>query len=479
MLLAAAPVESPRNGSLVIIGGGSIGPDIVARMIDLAGGKDASWVVIPTAGERESYDASYAEGVSLMKAGVKNITVLHTRDRKVADSEEFAAPLKTARGVFFPGGRQWRLADAYLNTRTHRELKGVLDRGGVVAGTSAGASIMASYLVRGDIRGNTTMEAPGHEEGFGFLSPAAIDQHLLVRKRERDLMPVIDSRPDLLGIGIDESTAIVVRNGQFEVVGPSQVAIYEANRSFYLLASGSRFDLKTRMPIAPQVRASRALPPTPKYEVKRAKTAITVDGKLDDEAWKSAPAVDFIFPWDFQTGAKQATRARLLWDDRNLYVGYEATDADIVAHFDKRDDPTYRDDAVEIFINPNPAQTLYYGLEMNAKATLYDYFYSFPQLLIKRLDFSGVQLATHLNGTLNQTSDKDTSWTLELAIPWANFEELAKKLPPEAGTTWRVNLNRWDGVEPNRRLSQWSDSGLEKPNPHNPARFGELIFVKD
>jgi cyanophycinase len=477
LLAAAGPVESPRAGSLVIIGGGSIGPEIVSRMIDLAGGKEAPWVVIPTAGERDTYEASYAEGLSLMKAGVRNITVLHTRDRKVADSEQFVAPLKSARGVFFPGGRQWRLSDAYLNTRTLTELRHVLERGGVVAGTSAGASIMASYLVRGDIRGNAALEAPGHEEGFGFLAPAAIDQHLLARKRERDLMPVIDKRPELLGIGIDESTAIVVKDGQFEVVGPSKVAIYEANRSFYLLAAGSRFDLRTRMPIAPQARASRALPAIPRYEVNRAKSRIVVDGRLDDEAWAAAPAVDFVFPWENQTGAKQPTRARLLWDDQNLYVGYEADDADIVAHFDKRDDPTYRDDAVEIFINPNPAQTLYYGLEMNAKATLYDYFYAFPQLLIKRLDFSGVQLATHLNGTLNQTADKDRSWTLELAIPWPNFEELAKKLPPEPGTVWRVNLNRWDGVEPNRRLSQWSDSGLDRPNPHNPARFGELLFV--
>lgn len=479
LALSAGPVASPPKGSLVIIGGGKIGDELVSRMIDLGGGKDAPWVVIPTAGEKETYEPSYAEGLSLMKAGVRNITVMHTRDRAVADSEAFVAPLRHARAVFFPGGRQWRLADAYLNTRTHRELKALLDRGGLIAGTSAGASIMASYLVRGDIRGNATMEAPGHEEGFGFLAPAAIDQHLLVRKRERDLMPVIDRRPDLLGIGIDESTAIVVKDQQFEVIGPSQVAIYEAGRSFYLLAAGAKFDLRTRAPIAPQTRASRPLPPLPKYEVKRAKSAITVDGKLDDAAWRNAVTLEFGFPWDQQTGAKQRTVARLLWDDQNLYVGYECDDADIVAHFDKRDDPTYRDDAVEIFINPNASQQNYYGLEMNAKAVLYDYFYVFNQLLLKRLDMTGVQLATHLRGTLNQTSDKDEGWSLEVAIPWANFEELAKKLPPEPGATWQVNLNRWDGTEPNRRLSQWSDSGLATTNPHNPARFGTLVFVKD
>jgi hypothetical protein len=67
---------------------------------------------------------------------------------------------------------------------------------------------------------------------------------------------------------------------------------------------------------------------------------------------------------------------------------------------------------------------------------------------------------------------------LEVAIPWANFEELGKKLPPESGVTWTANLNRWDGTEPNRRLSLWSNSGLERPSPHNPDRFGRLVFVK-
>jgi hypothetical protein len=225
--------------------------------------------------------------------------------------------------------------------------------------------------------------------------------------------------------------------------------------------------------------APRALPPVPKVEVKRAASKIVIDGKLDDRAWGNANTVEFLFPWDYQTGAKQKTVARLLWDDDYLYAGYDCDDADIVAHYDRRDDPTYRDDAVEIFLNPDPRQLdFYYGLEMNAKATLYDYLYAFPKLIIKRFNMHGVQLATHLRGTLNQTSDKDQGWSLEVAIPWANFEELTKRTgPPAPGETWTANLNRWDGVEPNRRLSLWSDSGLEKAHPHQPARFGQLVFV--
>ena len=225
-------------------------------------------------------------------------------------------------------------------------------------------------------------------------------------------------------------------------------------------------------------QSKREVGPLPTYQVKRASHPIVVDGKLDDPAWKAAGTVEFLFPWGFQTGAKQKTVARLLWDDNFLYVGYDSEDTDILAHYTERDDPTYKDDAVEIFINPDPTQTFYYGTEMNARAVLFDYFYVFPKMLLKRLNFSGVQLATDIRGTLNQSGDKDQGWSLEVAIPWSNFAELAKKLPPEPGSFWTANMNRWDGTEPNRRLSQWSDSSLEKADPHYPARFGKLMFMK-
>jgi Carbohydrate family 9 binding domain-like len=241
-----------------------------------------------------------------------------------------------------------------------------------------------------------------------------------------------------------------------------------------------------RLPLLPLLLATvplgaqkRELPPIPRYQVHRARQAIVVDGKLDDAAWKAADTLEFRFPWERQTGAKQKTVARLLWNDEYLFVGYDCEDADIVAHHTERDDPTYEDDAVELFLNPDPSQDWYYGMEMNARAVLFDYFYAFPRTLLKRLNFSGVQIATHLRGTLNVTGDKDEGWSLEVAIPWKNFEELATKLPPPAGAVWTANLNRWDGTEPNRRLSLWSDSGREQPDPHNPKRFGQLVFSRE
>jgi cyanophycinase len=240
----AAATHGPANGSLIIIGGGQVGPEIWERFFSLAGGKDQPVVVIPTAGDADTYDDKAL--APLRKAGGTNLTLLHTRDRAVADSEAFVEPLHKARGVYFLGGRQWRLADSYLDTRAERELRAVLDRGGVIAGSSAGATIIGSFMVRGAVSGNEIMVSPDHVRGMAFLTDSAIDQHLLTRHREKDLIPVINERPNLLGIGLDERTAIVVHGDQFEVIGPSKVAIYTAGSAHYFLQQGDRFDLKRR-----------------------------------------------------------------------------------------------------------------------------------------------------------------------------------------------------------------------------------------
>lgn len=246
----------PSRGYLVIVGGGQVGPEITTRIIELAGGPDAPMVYIPTAEEGDPRIT--AESTFLFKAGVKHVRILHTRDPKVADTEAFIEPLLTARAVWFEGGRQWRLADAYLNTRTEKELFRVLERGGVIGGSSAGATIQGSFLVRGAPEGNTIMMAPGHEQGFGFLRNAAIDQHVLTRHRENDLDPVIATYPKLLGIGIDEGTAVVVHRDQFEVIGKSKVLIHDPRyppqadgRRYYVLSAGDRFDLRRRHKINP------------------------------------------------------------------------------------------------------------------------------------------------------------------------------------------------------------------------------------
>jgi len=253
-VLAAGPVVTgPAHGALVIVGGGKVGNDILTRMFDLAGGKDAPMVVIPTASGAEDYPADWS-GLRMFKTfGATNITLLHTKDRKVADSEAFVKPITNARLVWFVGGRQWRLVDSYANTRTQREIENVLARGGVVAGSSAGASILASYMVRGARENNYIMMAPGYEEGFGLIKGVAIDQHMLTRNRQDDLEEVVAKHPDVLGIGIDESTAIIVQGQQFEIVGASKVAIHDGRivkgaqerngKKYFFMGPGEKYDL--------------------------------------------------------------------------------------------------------------------------------------------------------------------------------------------------------------------------------------------
>ena len=245
-------IVAPERGSLVVVGGGRVGPEIVNEFIRLAGGKQAAFVVIPTAGGATAYADSCTCARFLRDAGATNVTVLHTYDPKLADTEEFVAPIRRASAVWLPGGRQWRLADAYLGTRTERELHALLARGGVVGGSSAGASIQASYLVRGAPEGNTIMMSPGHEKGFGFLRNVAVDQHVLARNRLNDLPEVLAKHQQLLGIGIDESTAIVVQRDTFRVVGASKVFVYggrdqpDSGKVFRTLISGDRYDLRAR-----------------------------------------------------------------------------------------------------------------------------------------------------------------------------------------------------------------------------------------
>ncbi len=246
----------PANGSLIVAGGALSDPAVFARFVELAGGPAAPIVIIPTAGGGEDYDQFFSGRCPFERAGATNITILHTYDPEVADTEAFAAPLADARGVWFTGGRQWRLADAYLNTRVHDMLRAVLERGGVIGGSSAGASIQGSYLVRGDTRTNTIMMGD-HEVGLGFLKGVGIDQHLLRRNRHFDLIEVIRAKPELLGIGIDENTAILVRGDRFEVIGQSYAVIYDANATldggglFYFLAPGDQYDMAAREAFRP------------------------------------------------------------------------------------------------------------------------------------------------------------------------------------------------------------------------------------
>jgi cyanophycinase len=255
----------PKNGAL-LIGGGGITDEMWQVFFDLAGGKSAKLVIIPTAFDESSinYDPEFKILERQFEArGFNDIQFMHTRDTLVANNDEFVKPLKTATAVWLTGGRQWRTADTYLNTKTHRELINVLNRGGIIGGHSAGASIQGSYLARGgrDLEDNYKIIS-NPEVGFGFVTNTAFDQHHLYRNRQYDMFDLLKIRPELLGIGIDEDTGIIVQGNEFEVIGNKYVAIYDGTfwspyfneidtlesgkNKFYVLRNGDKYNLKER-----------------------------------------------------------------------------------------------------------------------------------------------------------------------------------------------------------------------------------------
>jgi cyanophycinase len=253
---AQPPSHGPAKGYLLITGGATQPPDY-QRFIEMSGGKSARIVVIPTASVTKPTDEvklqeQYCTSAKSPFAGV-SCTVLHTTDRAVADSADFVAPLTTATGVWIEGGRHWRLTDAYLGTRTLKELFKVLDRGGTVGGGSAGATVQGSYMVRGSSNpdDNTIMMAPGHEIGFGLFTNVTIDQHVDVRHRQYDLAPVMKLHPDLLGLGLDQSTSITVHGDTLTVNGPMRVAVWDGKdhdgKGFYYLRTGDELNTATRV----------------------------------------------------------------------------------------------------------------------------------------------------------------------------------------------------------------------------------------
>ncbi len=252
----------PARGALVIAGGGQLtGTGIMERFIELAGGDNAKIVVVPTAGGNFArngaptvYDPERVLG-GWKARGLTNVHMLHTHDRALADTDSFAAVLRDADAVWFNGGRQWNIVDSYAETLTYRLFHEVLDRGGVIGGSSAGATIQGAYLVRGATAGPQIMmtDEPDHQEAFNFLRRSAIDQHVDTRNRWNDLIEVMNRFPDYIGLGISEGTAVVVQGDTFDVIGKADVAVHDRSGSrevpdppFIKLSPGSRYDMRAR-----------------------------------------------------------------------------------------------------------------------------------------------------------------------------------------------------------------------------------------
>ena len=249
-----------RRGTLLLVGGGAGQPDLDRRFVELAGGPAARIVLIPTATLATSDSAElrrFSASVSRI-LGVKSITVLHTTSRREADSEAFARPLREATGVLITGGEASWLLDSYLGTRTERELIALLSRGGVISGTSAGAIIWGSTTMifqahSGGSQSEQMREENlliGHPHGVGFavLRNIAVQAHLSEFRLEHALRKLVNGTPGLLGLGIDEATALEVHGDVARVLGRGTVRMVSGSLETepLVLREGDRYDLVKR-----------------------------------------------------------------------------------------------------------------------------------------------------------------------------------------------------------------------------------------
>ncbi len=205
------------GGSLMIVGGGAVTPEIRRQFVELAGGPQARIVLIPGSDPLPDGEARLLS--PWRSSGALSVILLNARDRTMANDPAFCAPLAEATGVWFGGGYQAVLAERYVDTAVQEALHKLLARNGVVGGCSAGAALLSRVMIR---EGDTT---PVEARGLDLISDAIIDQHFLARNRLWRLEQMVEAHPGLVGIGVDEATALVIHlcTWELKVVGESYV----------------------------------------------------------------------------------------------------------------------------------------------------------------------------------------------------------------------------------------------------------------
>jgi cyanophycinase len=271
LVAAGAVAQSSPQGHLVLIGGGDKPDDAMAKFIELAGGRQAPMVAIPTASEDSDVGYYYTD-LFRETYGCPNVVTLDIKNRADAARPDFVELAAAAGGIFFGGGDQTRITRAILDTPVGDAITAAFARGAVVGGTSAGTACQSPLMITGE--GDFTVIRAGSVElwrGFGFFRDVVVDQHFIARQRSNRLISVILDHPQLLGVGIDEDTAVWARpDGTFEVLGKRCVMVLDASHATvsrrpgengqdalgvhglttHVLLRGEVFDLKTRSVVA-------------------------------------------------------------------------------------------------------------------------------------------------------------------------------------------------------------------------------------
>lgn len=273
-VLLSAGFETQPQGTLFIIGGGKRPDDMMKEFVEMAERFQSGRIVILPMASGAPEEAGAEQAAQLRDLGAKRVEY-HVLTREQAEDPASAKILDGAGGVFFSGGAQSRLLHVLFGTPLHSKIREIYRRGAVIGGTSAGAAVMSEIMITGEEK----REVPQGQEfatieagniltlaGLGLIDEVIIDQHFVRRRRHNRLISLVVEIPELLGLGIDESTALVVTPDRtFRVAGWGNVVVYDAwgadrdlrdprtisshNMTMHILKPGDRFDLNTRRTI--------------------------------------------------------------------------------------------------------------------------------------------------------------------------------------------------------------------------------------
>ena len=246
---AIVPVSAERNlssvnasdtgvlGALMLCGGGPLPPKLLETFFEMGQASQGSLVIIPSASslaDTGDYEPMLGTWQEFPWASVQ---VLHAHNRNQIENDvDFVKPLQKATAVWISGGDQRRLAERYLGTTVEKELKKVVDRGGIIGGTSAGSAIASRVMISGG------RQQPVIANGLDLLPGAIIDQHFSQRKRYERLASAVQQHPDRVGIGIDEGTGLVVSQKRARVLGAGSVYVYKHDKESKSEFEPLRFD---------------------------------------------------------------------------------------------------------------------------------------------------------------------------------------------------------------------------------------------
>lgn len=244
-VLGLPPGAITGGGTLMVCGGGALPEEVYDEFVRLAGGSKSKLVLIPSAHSYENLAALNYRFNGWLQYPTESFHFLDAATREEAEADEFAKPLEDATGVWMSGGAQGRLADLYKGTRVEYYLQKLLERGGVIGGTSAGAAIMSQTMIRHGSSREAVIDA-----GFSLLQAAVVDQHFTERSRHTRLLGALRDNPEKIGIGVDEETAIIIRANKVRVLGQNRATVIVPARnrtmSLHSLGSGEEAELIRR-----------------------------------------------------------------------------------------------------------------------------------------------------------------------------------------------------------------------------------------